>query len=143
MLLLSELATPGSRRLAMRVSQVRGSAGGFSRNFRMSSPNAPPGLKVLLIEARDRIGGRSWSSNIGGYPFEMGGTWVHWGQPHVWREISRYQMRDELEASFDFSRGVNHFQLRTTQGSTTMSHEEEVRPLAPWTEAFSTAADGQ
>ncbi|THY91357.1 monoamine oxidase N, partial [Aureobasidium pullulans] len=33
------------------------------------------GLKVLLLEARDRIGGRSWSSNIEGYPFEMGGTW--------------------------------------------------------------------
>ncbi|KAL4912931.1 hypothetical protein BDW62DRAFT_206007 [Aspergillus aurantiobrunneus] len=60
------------------------------------------GLKVLLLEARDRIGGRSWSSDIGGYPFEMGGTWVHWGQPHVWREISRYQMRNELEGSFDF-----------------------------------------
>ncbi|KAH0044741.1 monoamine oxidase N, partial [Aureobasidium melanogenum] len=33
------------------------------------------GLSVLLLEARDRIGGRSWSSNIEGYPFEMGGTW--------------------------------------------------------------------
>ncbi|RAL07142.1 flavin monoamine oxidase family protein [Aspergillus homomorphus CBS 101889] len=59
------------------------------------------GLRVLIIEARDRIGGRSWSSNIGGYPFEMRGTWVHWGQSHVWREISRYQMRHELEPSFD------------------------------------------
>lgn len=59
----------------------------------------------------------------------MGGTWVHWGQPHVWREISRYQMRDELESSFDFSRGVNHFQLRTGQGDTIMSHDEEACPL--------------
>ncbi|RHZ52627.1 flavin monoamine oxidase family protein [Aspergillus thermomutatus] len=85
------------------------------------------GLNVLLIEARDRIGGRSWSSNIDGYPFEMGGTWVHWGQPHVWREISRYQMRNELESSFDFSRGVNHFQLRTgeEEESRIMSHAEE------------------
>ncbi|KAJ5864133.1 uncharacterized protein N7529_006049 [Penicillium soppii] len=83
------------------------------------------GHKVLLVEARDRIGGRSWSSNIGDYPFEMGGTWVHWGQPHVWREISRYQMRNELEGSFDFSRGVNHFQLRTNQGDEIMSHDEE------------------
>ncbi|KGQ03930.1 Monoamine oxidase N [Beauveria bassiana D1-5] len=31
------------------------------------------GLRVLLLEARDRIGGRSWSSNIDGYPYEMGG----------------------------------------------------------------------
>ncbi|KAF4308627.1 monoamine oxidase n [Botryosphaeria dothidea] len=88
------------------------------------------GLNVLLLEARDRIGGRSWSSNIGGYPFEMGGTWVHWGQPHVWREISRYQMRTELESSFDFSRGVNHFQLNTSGGSATMSHDEEDALLA-------------
>ncbi|KAJ5211248.1 Flavin amine oxidase [Penicillium cf. griseofulvum] len=83
------------------------------------------GLHVLLIEARDRIGGRSWSSNIGEYPFEMGGTWVHWSQPHVWREISRYNMRTELEKSIDFSGGVNHFQLRTAQGSSIMSHEDE------------------
>jgi NADPH-dependent 2,4-dienoyl-CoA reductase/sulfur reductase-like enzyme len=34
---------------------------------------AVEGLKVLLLEGRDRIGGRSWSSNIQGYPFEMGG----------------------------------------------------------------------
>ena len=44
---------------------------------------AAEGLKVLLLEGRDRIGGRSWSSNIDGYPFEMGGTWVHWGQSNT------------------------------------------------------------
>lgn len=54
---------------------------------------------------------------------------MHWGQPHIWREISRYQMRNELESSFDFSRGVNHFQLRTNQGDTTMSHEDEVSSI--------------
>ncbi|KAI9923895.1 hypothetical protein ASPWEDRAFT_67288 [Aspergillus wentii DTO 134E9] len=103
--------------------------GGYS-GLTASRDAALAGLRVLLIEARDRIGGRSWSSNIGGYPFEMGGTWVHWGQPHVWREISRYQMRNELESSFDFSRGVNHFQLRTGHGDQTMSHDEEDALLA-------------
>lgn len=64
----------------------------------------------------------------------MGGTWVHWGQPHVWREISRYQMRAELEESFDFSRGVNHFQLRTNDKSAIMSHEQEVNANEFWNE---------
>lgn len=84
------------------------------------------GLKVLLLEGRDRIGGRSWSSNIDGYPFEMGGTWVAWGQPHVWREISRYDMRDKLEISADYSHGVNTFSLNSHSGRREMSHEEEV-----------------
>ncbi|RYP09168.1 hypothetical protein DL764_001439 [Monosporascus ibericus] len=34
------------------------------------------GLDVLLLEARDRIGGRTWSSDIEGYPYELGGTWA-------------------------------------------------------------------
>ena len=81
---------------------------------------------MLLIEARDRIGGRSWSSNIEGYPYEMGGTWVYWGQPNVWREISRYGMQDELEISYDFSRGVNKYLLVTPEGTQKFTHEEEV-----------------
>lgn len=84
------------------------------------------GLRVLLLEGRDRIGGRSWSSNIGGYPFEMGGTWVHWGQANVWREVARYQMANDLVNSFDFSKGVNHFEFNAAQGSVTMSHDQEV-----------------
>lgn len=87
------------------------------------------GLKVLLLEGRDRIGGRSWSSNIGGYPFEMGGTWVHWGQSNTWKEMMRYNMENAVEKSFDFSRGVKHFELNAPGTSVTMTHEEEVRRL--------------
>jgi monoamine oxidase len=85
-----------------------------------------PGLKVLLVEARDRIGGRSWSSNIEGYPYEMGGTWVYWGQANVWREISRYGMQDELEVTYDFSKGINQYLLVTPEGTQKFTHEEEV-----------------
>jgi hypothetical protein len=35
-------------------------------------------LRVLLIEARDRIGGRTWTAKAFGEEFEMGGTFVHW-----------------------------------------------------------------
>ncbi|KAF2026652.1 FAD/NAD(P)-binding domain-containing protein [Setomelanomma holmii] len=77
------------------------------------------GLKVLLLEGRDRIGDRSWSSNIGGYPFEMGGTW-----------IMRYKMETDVEMSFDFEKGVKHFELNTPEDSVTMSHEDEDTLLA-------------
>ncbi|KAM3541827.1 hypothetical protein ARSEF1564_005258 [Beauveria bassiana] len=83
------------------------------------------GLKVLLLEARDRIGGRSWSSNIDGYPYEMGGTWVYWGQATIWREIARYGMQEELESSYDFSRGINRFLLASAEGTQSFTHDEE------------------
>jgi monoamine oxidase len=50
------------------------------------------GYKVLILEARDRIGGRTWYDRKLGRNLEIGGTWVHWFQPHVWSEITRYQM---------------------------------------------------
>ncbi|UNI19376.1 hypothetical protein JDV02_005561 [Purpureocillium takamizusanense] len=55
----------------------------------------------------------------------MGGTWVFWGQPNVWREISRYGMRDELVSSYDFSRGLNRYILSCGQEAQHFSHEEE------------------
>jgi monoamine oxidase len=48
------------------------------------------GHSVIVLEARDRIGGRTWFDNQLGRSLEMGGTWVHWTQPYVWAEMKRY-----------------------------------------------------
>lgn len=48
------------------------------------------GLSVIVLEARDRIGGRTWLDDRLGCALEMGGTWVHWTQPYVWAEMKRY-----------------------------------------------------
>ncbi|MEZ2190270.1 NAD(P)/FAD-dependent oxidoreductase [Corynebacterium sp. CCM 9204] len=48
------------------------------------------GIEVVIHEARNRIGGRAWTDTRLGQPLEMGATWVHWHQPHVWSEITRY-----------------------------------------------------
>jgi pseudooxynicotine oxidase len=53
---------------------------------------------VLLLEARDRLGGRTWSAEWDGIPIEYGGAWVHWHQPHTWSEITRADLRVELSA---------------------------------------------
>ena len=54
------------------------------------------GRSVLLLEARDRLGGRTWSADWDGIPIEYGGAWVHWHQPHTWSEITRAGLRVEL-----------------------------------------------
>lgn len=52
---------------------------------------ATRGLRTLVLEARDRIGGRSGSKQLSdGTVADIGGTYVHWTQPHTWAEISRY-----------------------------------------------------
>jgi monoamine oxidase len=51
------------------------------------------GTSAVVLEARDRIGGRTWTDiRMGGERLEMGGGWVHWMQGHVWAEIIRYQL---------------------------------------------------
>ena len=56
------------------------------------------GRSVLLLEARDRLGGRTWSAEWDAMPIEYGGAWVHWHQPHTWSEITRAGLRVELSA---------------------------------------------
>ncbi|KAI1373732.1 monoamine oxidase [Hypoxylon crocopeplum] len=88
------------------------------------------GHRVLLLEARDRIGGRTYSTNINGYPFELGGTWVHWYQPFVWHELSRYGLANDLEISpcMDGT-GINKTVIRMGDEVISMSHEEEFAKL--------------
>lgn len=71
-----------------------------------------------------------------GYPYEMGGTWVYWGQPNVWREILRYQMQDEIEISYDFSKGLNKYVIAGEGTTQEVSHEEEVCYLLPLTRVY-------
>ena len=47
------------------------------------------GLDCTLIEARDRLGGRTWRQSWGGEWIELGGGWVHWHQPYAWAELQR------------------------------------------------------
>ncbi len=53
------------------------------------------GLKPLLIEARNRLGGRTYTSKFAGHKTDLGGTWVGWLQPYVWSEINRYGLEME------------------------------------------------
>ncbi|GAA5920174.1 hypothetical protein JCM6882_005454 [Rhodosporidiobolus microsporus] len=54
------------------------------------------GQSVLLLEARDRLGGRTWTAKEGKDLFEMGGTWVHWAQAFAWTELVKYGLDLEL-----------------------------------------------
>ncbi|MEF9873939.1 MAG: FAD-dependent oxidoreductase [Glutamicibacter sp.] len=48
---------------------------------------------VTVLEARDRMGGRLYTEDRLGKHLELGGNWLHWTQPHVWAEVTRYGLR--------------------------------------------------
>lgn len=50
------------------------------------------GLKTLLLEARGRAGGRTWTDTFAGQLVEMGGQYVDASQPLVTAELRRYNL---------------------------------------------------
>ncbi len=48
------------------------------------------GYSCAILEARNRLGGRTYSASLGDTQVELGGTWIHWMQPFVWAEVMRY-----------------------------------------------------
>ena len=69
--------------------------GGFA-GVTAARETARGGAKTLLLEARDRLGGRTWTQRWIDTDIELGGGWVHWHQPHVWSEITRAGLAVEL-----------------------------------------------
>ena len=41
------------------------------------------GCEVIVLEGRDRIGGRAWTDNVQGSPVDLGGSWFHGVDTHV------------------------------------------------------------
>ena len=48
------------------------------------------GFTCQILEARNRLGGRVFTTKFAGHKVELGGNWTFWGNPHMWAEITRY-----------------------------------------------------
>jgi monoamine oxidase len=80
---------------------------------------AQSGLRTLLVEARDRLGGRTASQRIAGRTLDTGGAYFHWFQSAIWREISRYELPVE-----ESGMGHGRYLLGTRDGIEEMSIED-------------------
>ncbi|KAL2394095.1 Monoamine oxidase N [Exophiala dermatitidis] len=83
------------------------------------------GFRTLLLEGRDRIGGRTWHSTIDGFNYEMGGTWVHWQMPHIYREMSLYNMQDEWIVTQIGGGPLDFCTLTTPHDKRNLTHDQE------------------
>lgn len=59
------------------------------------------GVRTVLLEARDRLGGRAYTPLVRGERTDMGGQNIHWSEPYIWSEISRYRLAVTSTPSFD------------------------------------------
>ncbi|MFE3029106.1 flavin monoamine oxidase family protein [Nocardia tengchongensis] len=61
---------------------------------------ATRGMRTVVLEGRDRVGGRAWTTKLSsGEPIDIGGTYFSWNQPHIWSEITRYGLVNEVVPS--------------------------------------------
>ena len=86
---------------------------------------------MLLLEGRDRVGGRTLTANIDGHPWELGGTWIHCTMPHVYNEVSRYGLIEQLRAPQrkpdNQASDKNYVSLGSKIGTMQVTWEEMVR----------------
>ena len=82
------------------------------------------GASVLILEARDRVGGRTWSGMLDGAEVDWGGEWIGEGQPRIYQLIKELGLR--TFATYDTGKKVLDVSGRTSTYSGTIPW------MAPW-----------
>ncbi|MSO57653.1 MAG: FAD-dependent oxidoreductase [Thermoleophilia bacterium] len=91
------------------------------------------GCTAAVLEARDRIGGRTWVGPGLGLELELGGGWVHWLQPHVWAELRRYGIGLAEPRSVDVA--ISNFGGRRTREDASVFQARAIEAMRPLEEA--------
>ncbi|KAI9150863.1 putative monoamine oxidase N [Paramyrothecium foliicola] len=108
-----------------------------ARNLTASNHN------VLLIEARDRFGGRTYTARKDGFLYEMGGTWVTHHMGYLFQEMMRYGMDRDLITTGSPDMHKGYYTMNVTGAKPrTLSHEEAGQMQAKAWNAF-VNVDGQ
>ncbi len=118
----------------MRVVDALVVGGGFA-GVTAARELALAGRKVVLLEAKDRIGGRTNSLVWHGETVELGGTWVHYLQACVWREVVRAGAKVRSFGKADESL------FNSGDGPRVLSEDERSETAAAWTAYFDGASD--
>ena len=69
-------------RAARKVQEAHGGGsivviGAGSSGLTAAGQLVDAGFEVTVLEARERIGGRAWTDDVGGAPIDLGGSWLH------------------------------------------------------------------
>ena len=82
------------------------------------------GASVLMLEARDRVGGRTWSGVLDGAEVDWGGEWIGEGQPRIYQLIKELGLR--TFPTYDTGKKV------LDVGGRTSTYSGTIPWMAPW-----------
>ena len=85
---------------------------------------ADAGARVTVLEARDRIGGRTWTNTSLGVPIDLGGAWIHGTDGNPLTALAEEARAKTVPTDFE------NFELFDAHGP--MGHEAVTAALADW-----------
>lgn len=86
------------------------------------------GLRVNVLEAAPRIGGRAWTLDLAGIPMDMGCAWLHSASRNVWTKLA-----EQDGAAIDRRPAAWRKQFRDL-GFTPAEHEAASEAFEAWSE---------
>ncbi len=82
------------------------------------------GVAVEVLEARDRVGGRTWSGVLEGAEVDWGGEWIGNGQPRVYKLVKELG----LHTFATYDHGLKVLEVR----GKTSTYKGTIPWMAPW-----------
>jgi monoamine oxidase len=96
------------------VAVVGAGAAGIAAGRRL----AKAGLSMLVLEARERAGGRAWTVEKNGYPLDLGGEWLHSADRNVLTAIAE-------ENGFEIYRRRPDWTTRLRNSGASLAEQED------------------
>ncbi|PYH85842.1 hypothetical protein BO82DRAFT_371275 [Aspergillus uvarum CBS 121591] len=101
------------------------------------------GRSVLLLEARDRIGGRTYTVEEDGLLYEMGGTWVTHHMAYLFKEMIRYKMDRDLTLTHSREHENDYYTMNVPGAMPRKVTHEESGEIVSWAWDLLVNVDGQ
>jgi monoamine oxidase len=97
------------------VAVIGAGSAGIAAGRRLA---ASRGVSVLVLEARERAGGRTWTVEKNGYPLDLGGEWLHSADRNVLTPIAK-------QLGFEIYRRRPHWTTRLRNSGAGIDEEQD------------------
>ena len=119
------------------VAVIGGGAAGVAAARRLHDA----GIDCLIVEARDRLGGRAFTATHAGYAIDLGCGWLHSADTNEWTQIARAQgchidetpppwarssLGFRLGEQHDYREAFDEFEARVSE----LAHADKDAPLS-------------